>query len=157
MKEDATTKFEVQPDLMELPHVLPLLMELFAGDRQAVLAQQEQMSKHLATCKYCRAAMIVLLSAAQEYDHINNNAEEPIRDLLNRFIKINDAMEEQKKDEIEGREYERLGAYIERVMEEGEDQANLCFPDIAKHLKTCSDCRSMVTATIDFMNEEKSK
>lgn len=145
MKEDTTTRFEVPPDLMESPHVLPLLMELFAGDRQQAFSQQEQIYTHLAMCEYCRAAVIVLLSTAQDYDHRNNNAEGPIHDLLARFTQINDAIEEH--------EYERLGVYVEMVVAKGQDQANLRFPDIAMHLKTCSDCRSAVIATIASITE----
>jgi hypothetical protein len=155
MKEDATTKFEVHPDLMEAPHVLPLLMELFAGDRQVALARQEQMNTHLAACEYCRAAVIVLLSTAQEYDRRNTNAEGSINNLLARFTEINDAIGKHKNDEIEGHEYERMGAYVEMVMAEGWDQADLRFPDTAIHLKSCSDCRAMVTATIASMDEEE--
>lgn len=146
MKEEpAATRFEIHPDLMKAPHVLPLLMELFAGDRQQALSQQEQIYTHLAMCEYCRTAVIFLLSTAQEYDHRNNNEEEPIHDLLVRFPQINDA--------IEGYRYERLGAYVEMVVAKGQEQADLHFPDIAVHLKTCSDCCSLVKRAIASITE----
>ena len=80
MKEDnAKVITVVGPDLLVPPHVLPLLMELFAGDIRQASSQQEHLLAHLATCHYCRTAVMVLLSYAQEYDHINNNSEKPTR------------------------------------------------------------------------------
>ncbi len=102
MKENkAAVMFEIGPDLFVPPHVLSILMELFAGERQQALSQQEQLLEHLAACHYCRTAVVVLLGVAQEYDRRNNDPEESAHDLLIRFANISRA--------IEAHEYERLG------------------------------------------------
>ena len=146
MKEDkATVMSEVGPDLLEPPHILPVLMELFAGDRQQALAQQEQLFAHLAACQHCRTAVVVLLSVAQKYDHINNNPEEVVHNLLVGFATID--------HKIEAHRYERLGAYAEAIAAQGRDKAAALFPDLAAHLSTCPDCRSMLEATIAFLIE----
>jgi uncharacterized protein YigA (DUF484 family) len=149
MKEDnATVMPEVGPDLLVSPHILPALMELFAGERQQVLSEQEQLFAHLATCHYCRTAVMVLLSQELEYDRRNNDAEETTRDLLMRFANINRSIEAR-----EAQEYERLGAYAEAIVDEGRDRAALRFPEVAAHLKVCSDCRSALEATVVFITE----
>jgi len=149
MKKDnaADVIIAAGPDLLVSPHVLPLLMELFAGDRQLAHTQQEQLVAHLETCHYCRTAVMVLLSYAQEYDHINNNPEEPTRDLLARFAHISRLIEA-----CEAREFERLGAYAEAIVNEGRKKAARRFPDVAAHLKMCADCRSMIEATVAFIS-----
>jgi hypothetical protein len=146
MKEDNTTIMsEVGPDLFVPPHVLPALMELFAGERQQAFSQQEQLLAHLATCHYCRTAVIVLLSIAQEYDRRNNDQEEPARDLLERFASINCT--------VEAHEYERLGAYAEAIVAEGRNKADLRFPDVVAHLSICPECRSALEATVASITE----
>lgn len=150
MKKDnaADVIIAAGPDLLVSPHVLPLLMELFAGDRQLAHTQQEQLVAHLETCHYCRTAVMVLLSYAQEYDHRNNNPEEPTRDLLARFAHISRLIEA-----CEAREFERLGAYAEAIVNEGRKKAARRYPDVAAHLNICSDCRSMIEDTVVFINE----
>ena len=49
MKEDAS---QFHPDLFVSPHVLPTLMELFAGEKQDAFSQQEQLLPHLVECHY---------------------------------------------------------------------------------------------------------
>jgi hypothetical protein len=54
---------------------------------------------------------------------------------------------------IEGREYELLGAYAEAIVTEGQDKADLRFPEVAAHLRICPDCRSVLEATVAFITE----
>jgi hypothetical protein len=119
------------------------LMELFAGDIQQASSQQEHLLGHLATCHYCRSAVMVLLSYAQEYDRRNNNPEAPTRDLLARFADISRTIEAR-----EAQEFERLGAYAEAIVAEGREKVAQRFPDVAAHLKICPDCRSALDATV---------
>lgn len=152
MKEDnAKVITAVGPDLLVSPHVLPLLMELFAGDIQQASSQQEQLLAHLTTCHYCRTAVMVLLSHAQEYDYRNNNPEKPTRDLLTRFANISRAIEVREAGEAQ--EFERLGVYAEAIVNEGRARAAQRFPDVAAHLKMCSDCCSVLEATVAFITE----
>jgi hypothetical protein len=149
MKEDDTTIIsEVGPDLFVPPHVLPLLMELFAGERQQVASQQEQLLGHLATCHYCRTAVVFLLSTEQEYDRRNNDREEPARDLVMRFVNISREIEAREAHEIE-----RMGAYAEAIVSEGRERAAQRFPDVVTHLRICPDCCSALEATVAFLTE----
>lgn len=149
MKEDnATIMSEVGLDLFVPPHVLPILMELFGGERQQVLSRQEQLLAHFAMCHYCRTAVVFLLNVAQEYDHRNNNHEEPTRDLLIRFANISREIEAH-----EAREFERMGAYAEAIVAEGRERAAQLFPDVAAHLRICSDCCSVLEATLVSLTE----
>jgi hypothetical protein len=129
--------------LLASPHVLPVLMELFAGDKQQALMQQEQLLAHLTTCHYCRTAVIVLLSYAQEYDRRNNDPEAPTRDLLKRFADISRTLEAR-----EAREFERLAAYAEAIVADGREKAAQRFPDVATHVNICGDCRSALDGTV---------
>src|SRR5690348_7195559 len=118
MKEDrlaAITGFS--PDLLLSPHVLPLLMELFAGERPQVIVPVEQLLDHLKICHYCRTAVVVLLGFAGEYDRRNNDSQEPALGLLKRFADISREIEA-----CEALIYERLGAYAEFRTKEGQDK-----------------------------------
>ena len=142
-EEKAKVITAVGPDLLVSPHILPVLMELFAGDSQQALSQQEQLLAHLTTCHYCRTAVMVLLSYAQEYDRRNNDPEEPTRDLLKRFADISRTLEAR-----EAREFELLAAYAEAIVAEGREKAAQRFPDVEARLNICSDCRSALEATV---------
>jgi hypothetical protein len=147
MKEEITMMLsEVGPDLLEPPHVVPALMELFAGDRQQALPEQEQLFTHLVACQYCRTAAMFLLGIAQECDRRNNDPEEVAHDLLMRFADLD--------RRIEAHRYERLGVYAETIVTAGRDKAAELFPDIAAHLNACPDCRSMIEETVVFIEAE---
>lgn len=139
---------EVGPDLLEPPHVVSVLMELFAGDTHQALAQQENMFTHLVACHYCRTAAMFLLGVAEEYDRRNNDPIDVVHDLLTRFADI-----DRKIGMIEAQKYERLGVYAETIVAKGCDKAAELFPDIATHLSSCPDCRAMVEETVNFLNE----
>ncbi|HEY5001659.1 MAG TPA: hypothetical protein VII61_00805 [Ktedonobacteraceae bacterium] len=148
MKDDNTTVLtNIGPDLFEPPHILPALMELFAGAKQQTPLPQEHFLAHLTSCHYCRTAIVVLLDIAQEYDCRNNNNETFAHDLLRRFANIQTL--------IEAHKYEQLGTYAEAIVAEGHAKASLRFPVIAAHLKICFDCRSMLEATVDFITDAK--
>ena len=148
MKKDnaADVIIAAGPDLLVSPHVLPQLMELFAGDIQQALSQQEQLIAHITACHYCRTAVAVLLSYTEEYDR-RYNPEEPALDLLERFANISRTIEAR-----EAREFERLGAYVEAIVKEGTEKAAQRYPEVAAHLNICSDCRSMIEDTVAFIN-----
>lgn len=140
----------IGPDLFSPPHILHLLMELFAGEKQQAISQQEQLIKHLLACHYCRTAVVVLLSLVQEYDRRNNDPEEPAHDLLVKFATISREIEAR-----EAQEYERLGAYAEAIVFKGRYNANTRFPDVTAHLSTCNDCYSIVEKTVASLKESE--
>lgn len=154
-EEHAGILSRIGPDLLAPPHILPVLMELLAGDSPPGLSQQEQLFAHLATCHYCRTAVLYLLKVAQGYDRINNNPEKPIRDLLARFEKI--SREAEAREAREAWEFERMGAYAEAIVAVGQEKADQAFPDVAAHCQLCSECRSAIQATVAAITEpEKS-
>ena len=150
-EENAGILSKIGPNLLEPPHILPVLMELLAGDKSPELSQQEQVFDHLATCHYCRTAVVFLLKVAQGYDRINNNPQEPVRDLLARFENI--SREAEAQDARESWVFERMGAYAEAIVAEGQEKADQSFPDVAAHIQICSDCRSAVQATVTSIKE----
>ena len=94
------------------PHIVSELIYLIRGEWQPDPSQQEQLVAHLTECPYCRTALIVLLSAEQEYERSSGYPEAPARNLLMRFVTIH--------HEIEAQEYEQMGAYAESIVAKGE-------------------------------------
>ncbi len=147
--EEETLSRSDGPDLLSPPHVLAALMELFAGDKQQALSQQDQMIAHITACHQCRTAVMVLLSYAQEYDRRNDLSEEPTRELVTRFAHISRAIEMR-----EAHEFERLAVYAETIHSEGQEQAAERYPALVAHLQICPECRSAVEATVAFLLEQ---
>jgi hypothetical protein len=152
-KENAGILSKIGPDLLVSPHILPVLMELLAGDNPPASLQQEQLFSHLATCHYCRTAVVFLLKVAQGYDRINNNPDKPVSDLLAQFERISRKAE--AREAREAWEFERMGAYAEAIKDLGQEKADLSFPDVAAHVQICPDCRKAVQATVDALTESE--
>jgi len=146
MKEKkATVMDKVRPDLLVLPHIVGMLIHLVVGEWQPEPSQLEQLIAHLAECLYCRTALIVLLSAEQEYEKLNDYPEVPARNLLARFVTIH--------HEIEAQEYELMGAYAEAIVAEGKKKADKRFPILAEHIRRCPSCKSTLEETLAFLKE----
>jgi|GEM_PF-1235641 len=149
MEEDALQARGNLPDLLLPPHMLPVLMELFAGSGQKAISERELLIEHLAVCQYCRTAVVALLGIAQEYDRRNGLSEEPTQNLLMDFASLSQSI-----DADEARNYERIGAYAEAVVAEGQERAALRFPVLAAHLRTCSECRLRTEETIAAIHSD---
>jgi hypothetical protein len=148
MKErKATVMDKVRPDLLVPPHIVGELIHLVRGEWQPDPSQQEQLVAHLTECRYCRTALIVLLSAEQEYERSNSYPEAPVRNLLARFVTIH--------HEIEVLEYEQMGAYAEAIVAEGKEKADKRFPILAEHIRRCPGCKSTLEETVAFLNEHE--
>src|SRR5438270_6550767 len=146
MKEKKATIIDkAHPDLLVSPHVVSELIHLVLDKWQPDLAQQEQLIAHLTGCPYCRTALIVLLSAEQEYEKLNNSPESSARNLLTRFVTIH--------HEIEVQEYELMGAYAEAIVAEGKKKADKRFPILAEHIRRCPSCKSTLEETLAFLKE----
>ena len=146
MKEKkATVVDKVHPELLASPHIVGKLIHLVLGEWQLAPAQQEQLVAHLTGCPYCRTALIVLLSAEQEYEKLYSYPEVSARNLLARFVTIH--------REIEAQEYERMGAYAEAIVAKGREKAEKRFPILAEHIRRCSSCKSTLEETLAFLNE----
>src|SRR5947209_16934783 len=114
-EKKATIMDKVRPDLLVPPHIVGNLIHLVLGEWQPDPSQQEQLVAHLTECSYCRTALIVLLSAEQEYVRSSNYSQAPAHALLTQFVTIH--------HEIEAQEYEHLGAYAEAIVAEGREEA----------------------------------
>jgi hypothetical protein len=148
MKEKkATVMDKVRPDLLVPPHIVGELIHLVRGEWQPDLSHQEQLVAHLTECPYCRTALIVLLSAEQEYERSSGHPEVPARNLLMRFVTIH--------HEIEAQEYEQMGAYAEAIVAEGKEKADKRFPILAEHIRRCPGCKSTLEETVAFLNEHE--
>jgi len=141
----STVMDKVRPDLLVPPHIVDKLFHLVAGEWQPDLSQQEQLVVHLMECRYCRTALIVLLSADQEYERLNSTSEAPVHDLLTRFATIH--------HEIEAQDYEQMGAYAEAIIAKGREEADKRFPVLAEHVRRCSSCTSTLEETLAFLKE----
>ena len=136
---------KVHPYLLAPPHIVDKLIDLVGGDWQPDSSQQEELVVHLTDCSHCRTALIVVLSAAQEYEKLNDYPEVPIHNLLDRFVTIH--------HEIEAQEYEHLGAYAEAIIAQGREEADKHFPILAEHIRKCPSCKSTLEETLAFLNE----
>ena len=123
------------------------MFHLVRGEWQPDPSQQQQLVAHLTECPYCRTALIVLLSAEQEYERSSSYPEVPARSLLMRFVTIH--------HEIEAQEYERMGAYAEAIVAEGKEKADKRFPVLAEHIRRCPGCKSTLEETVAFLNEHE--
>jgi hypothetical protein len=141
----ATVIDKVHPDLLVPPHIVDKLFHLIVSEWQPDPSQQEQLIAHFTECSYCRTVLIVLLSAEQEYDRLNDESEAPVRDLLKRFVTIH--------HEIEAQGYEHLGAYAEAIVAVGREEAAKRFPILAQHISKCPSCEATLAETLDFLNE----
>src|SRR2546421_13056830 len=142
MKEEKDTVID---DLLVPPHIGGELIHLVLSKWQPDPSQREQLIAHLTKCPYCRTALIVLLSAEQEYEKLNSYPEVSARNLLARFVTIH--------HEIEAQEYELMGAYAEAIVAEGREKADQHFPILAEHIRSCPSCKSALEETLVFLNE----
>jgi hypothetical protein len=145
MSEHDQTLPKEGPDLCAPPHVLPALVDLFVGEKQQALAQQDGLLTHVVACHYCRTATIILLSAAEEADRLSTGSGEEAHALLVRLADL-----ERKVTGL----YERLGVYAETMVTKGRGEAAALFPTLAEHLSTCVACRAMLEETLEFLLSE---
>ena len=143
----ATIKDDVIPDLLVSPHIVNELFHIVMGKWQLDSTQQEHMVEHLSGCEYCRKALLVLLSADQEYEMSNNYTETPAHNLFTQFETIH--------HEIAVHDYENMGAYAEAIKAEGSKEADKRFPVLAEHIRKCASCRSWLKETLAFLNQSE--
>jgi len=135
----------VHPDLLVPPHIVDKLFHLVGGEWQPDPAQQEQLIAHFTECPYCRTALILLLTAEQEYESLNSYPETQARDLLTQFVTIH--------HEIDVQEYEQIGAYAEAIIAVGREEADKRFAVLAEHIRRCSNCKATLEETVAFLNK----
>jgi hypothetical protein len=144
-EKKVTIMDKVRPDLLVPPHIVGKLIHLVVGEWQPDHSKQEQLVVHLTECPYCRTALIVLLSADQEYERLNSSPEAPVHNLLTQFVTIH--------HEIEAQDYEHMGAYAEAIIAKGREEADKRFPVLAEHIRRCSSCTSTLEEILTFLNE----
>jgi predicted anti-sigma-YlaC factor YlaD len=144
----AIIKDKVSPDLLVSPHIVSELLHVVMGEWQPESSQQEQLVVHLTECEYCRTALVVLLSADQEYEMATNSSTEtPARNLLTQFVTIH--------HEIAIQDFEQMGAYAEAIKAVGRKEADKRFLVLAEHIRKCASCRAWLEETLAFLNESE--
>lgn len=146
-EKKVTIMDKLHPDLLVPPHIVGKLIHLVVGEWQPDPSEQEQLVGHLTQCPYCRTVLIVLLSAEQKYERLNNYPETLAHNLLTQFVTIH--------HEIEAYEYERIGAYAETIVAEGREEADKRFPILAGHIRKCPSCKSTLEETVAFLKESE--
>jgi hypothetical protein len=144
-EKKATVMDKISPDLLEAPHVVDKLFQLVMGEKKTDPSQLEQIAAHLTECSYCRTTLIVLLSAEQEYERLNDPTRTSAHDLLSQLGEIHLTAETLN--------YEQMGAYAEAIVAEGKEDADRRFSVIAAHIKACSVCQALLEEILDALNE----
>jgi hypothetical protein len=147
MEDNRATINKVHPDLLMSPHIMSELFQVVIGKLQLDSSQQEQMVNHLRYCEYCRTSLIVLLSAEQKQEIMNDRVEIPVHALLTQFVAIH--------HEIAIHDYEHMGAYAEAIHAVGRTEADKRFPVLAGHIKRCTSCQSWLEETLEFLDESE--
>ena len=146
MKEHRAILNEVHPDLLQPPHSLDWLMHMVLDTWQPDPSQLKQLVAHLAECKYCRTASIVLLAAESTYDQSSETSETTEADIsriLTQFVKIH--------QELQAIGNEQMNAYAEAVVAVGKEEADKCFPIVVKHVRVCRSCKNTLEDVLDFV------
>lgn len=144
-EKKAAVMDKVHPDLLVPPHVVGELIQFVTGEKQPDISPLEQVAAHLTECPYCRTALIVLLSASQEYERLNAPSETTLHDLLTKVAGIH--------LEIEALGYEQVAAYAEAIVAKGKVEADELFAVLAEHVKKCQSCEAMLEEMLDFLHE----
>ena len=147
MENNRATINKVHPDLLMSPHIMSELFQVVIGNLQPDSSQQEHMVNHLRYCEYCRTSLIILLSAEQKHENMNDGGEIAVHDLLAQFVTIH--------HEIAIHDYEHMGAYAEAIKAVGRNEAAKRFPVLAGHIKRCTSCQSWLEETLEFLNESE--
>jgi hypothetical protein len=123
----------VAEELDIVPHVLPQLNAIVLSGSRHTHADLEHVLGHLVTCVDCQHALRVLV-ALKLRSAPSDEAVKTLRKLLGRLTKIVHVTQAQEK----------LGAYIDTLEEQGEEQANRKFPVLAEHFRHCKACHRTI-------------
>ena len=136
---------EIHSRLLSSPHIVNKLIDLLVGELHPTPSKQKRLITHLIECPDCRIAFSVLLAIRDEYETKEEYPERFIHDFLVQFRMIT--------DQIESRKFEQLGAYAEKIVAEGRAKADEQFPIIAKYIRRCSSCQSVLEDMLDFLRK----
>ncbi len=134
MKKNAATlhvhRFE---ELDQAPHVLTQLLDLLKGTLKLSVSQRRQVGQHLANCMPCQVCVAMALLAMIEDAQARGEPVERTRRLLACLLRTTHATFK-----------EEIPAYVDALIEQGEQEARARFPWLAEHVRVCRDCEEEV-------------
>jgi hypothetical protein len=122
------------PETVDHAYYVHVLLSLMQNEQPLTFEEQEQFITHLSNCLSCQKILQKWLYAELDYDIQHGASGAPLRELL---VQLEEIINETvvRTD---------IGAYIDALMERGEDAANTAFPRLANHLRLCKRCRTEV-------------
>lgn len=143
MKENTTILLTNSSEkLDQAPHVLAQLIDLLRGTLPFSPAQYQQIEQHLAECIHCQVFVELALLSMLEDAQAHHDPTEPAQQLLKRWSRITHAT--CKGD---------IPAYVDTLMEQGEEKACTRFPLLAEHMCTCQDCQAEVRDLCSWLDQ----
>ncbi len=125
------------PNIFDHAYFVHVLLALMTGQWHPTQDQQEELITHLNECVACQKMLTKWLHEERDYDRKHDGESAILQELLSQL--------EQTLHNTQV--HTEIGAYIDRLFEQGEEAANLQFPQFARHLRTCKAYRSDVEET----------
>jgi len=122
------------PETVDHAYYVHVLLSLMQNEPPLTFEEQEQFITHLSNCLSCQKILQKWLYAELDYDIQHGASDAPVRELLAQ-------MEEIINETVVRTD---IGAYIDALMERGEEAADTAFPRLANHLRLCKRCRTEV-------------
>lgn len=120
-------------DLRKPPHVLSQYMDAIMGKQPLSSDQQAERKKHLAGCIHCQAFLASSLLSMLKDSETPVHLQEEAHELLTQLTGI-----------IHETLAADTSAYVDELIERGNEEANNRFPLFAEHLQSCRDCQRAV-------------
>jgi hypothetical protein len=120
-------------DLLKPPHVLSQFMDAITKKQQLTSDQQEQARKHLARCIHCQSFLGSYLVSMLKDNKTSETLKKEARELLTQLKSI-----------IHETLAADTPAYVDELVENGQEEADNRFPFFAEHLQSCQDCQGTV-------------
>lgn len=120
-------------NLLKPPHVLSQFIDAITEKQQLSSDQQEQTRNHLARCIHCQSFLGSYLVSMLTDDKTSDTLKGEARELL-----------AQLKSIIHETLAADIPAYVDELVENGQEEADSRFPLFTEHLQSCQDCQQVV-------------
>lgn len=125
------------PSIFDHAYFVHVLLTLITGQWHPTSDEQEEFVTHLSECIACQKILTKWLHEELDYDKKHGYAGAIPQELLSQL----------RQTTHNTQVHIDIGAYIDVLIEQGEEVANEQYPQLAKHLRTCKACRSDVEGT----------
>ena len=128
-------------------HKPEILVALVTGAWEPTPLERQHLLEHLITCVPCRVILGACVILYTEKESSKEQAHQVV-----------DAFRASLQEALHGIDFQnKLSAYIDIMVAQGEKQADKQFPDLAAHLKRCQVCRDVVEDTVFLLQEMKNE